>query len=85
MSIQAYLIDAFAIFAASALAVHGSIRAAMCVVIPLAANKLLEKLGYGWGNTLLAGIGFLFISIPVFVMKYGESVRQRDEVWIKKL
>jgi hypothetical protein len=57
----------------------------MSPVVPLATDKLFAKLGLGWGSSLLAGLSLACISIPCLVIRYGERIRKRDEVWIKNL
>lgn len=75
MSIQAYSVDAFTIFAASALAANAIVRSVMAAVLPLAAPKMYESLGYGWGNSLLAFLALAMVPVPLFLMKYGERMR----------
>ncbi|GAP84427.1 putative cycloheximide resistance protein [Rosellinia necatrix] len=75
--IQTYLVDAFTIYAASALASNTIIRSVAGAVLPLAGLRLYEKLGYGWGNSLLAFIAILFLPVSFFLLKYGEVLRTR--------
>ncbi len=49
MCISLYLIDAFVIYAASALAANTVIRSIMGAVLPLAGQKMYNTLGLGWG------------------------------------
>jgi hypothetical protein len=76
MAIQAYLIDAFTIFAASALGATTVARSIMAAVLPLAAPKMYAALGLGWGNSLLAFLALACIPVPWALMKYGETMRQ---------
>ena len=73
--VQMYLVDVFTIYAASATGAVSIFRSALTAVIPLAANPLYDKLGYGWGNTLLAFIAFVSVPLPVFLFRNGEKVR----------
>ncbi|KAJ5712709.1 multidrug resistance protein [Penicillium malachiteum] len=50
----AYLIDVFTIYAASAIGATVVLRSLCAAVIPLCGQNLYDKLGIGWGNTLLA-------------------------------
>ncbi|KAI0423600.1 major facilitator superfamily domain-containing protein [Xylaria sp. FL1042] len=73
--IQSYLIDAFTIYAASALAANTVVRSVFGVVLPLAGQPLYNKLGLGWGNTLLAFIALATAPLTWLIMKYGERIR----------
>ncbi|KAI1432785.1 cycloheximide resistance protein [Xylaria sp. CBS 124048] len=76
-SIQTYLVDAFTIYAASALASNTIIRSVAGAVLPLAGLQLYDRLGFGWGNSLLAFIAILFFPVSVVILKYGEQLRTR--------
>ncbi|KAI1428897.1 major facilitator superfamily domain-containing protein [Xylaria sp. FL1777] len=73
--VQSYLIDAFTIYAASALAANTVVRSIFGVVLPLAGQPLYNKLGLGWGNTLLAFIALATAPLTWLIMKYGERIR----------
>jgi len=47
-----------------------SVRSLMSMVIPIAAHSLYINLGMGWGNTLLAVIGLLFVPSSA----YGDEI-----------
>lgn len=74
------MIDAYTTYAASAIAAGNILRSLTAALLPLAGVPMYNKLGYGWGNTLLAfislGLGGLFI---VF-RKYGEQLRKKYSV-----
>ncbi|KAH8816552.1 MFS transporter [Xylogone sp. PMI_703] len=75
MSIQTYLVDAFPIYAASALSANAVIRSVLGAVLPLAGNQMYESLGFGWGNSLLAFIAIALLPIPFVFYLYGERIR----------
>ena len=75
ISIQAYTIDAFTLYAASGLAANTVIRSIMAALIPLAAPKLYAVLGLGWGNSLLAFLALAMVPVPVLLFFYGERMR----------
>lgn len=85
MSVQAYTVDAFTLYASSALAACTMIRSVMGTVLPIAAPQLYEKLGYGWGNSLLAFVALALMPIPGLLMLYGENLRLRNTERIKTL
>lgn len=80
MCIQMYLIDAFTIYAASAIAANALIRSIAGAVLPLAGLPMYEKLGMGWGNSVLGFIAVALIPVTFLVIKYGEFLRKRFEV-----
>lgn len=77
LCIMSYLIDAFGVYAASALAANTVVRSIFGAVLPLAGARMYSVLGYGWGNSLLGFIALALIPIPIFLNKYGESLRKR--------
>lgn len=77
MCISTYLIDAFSIYAASALAANTVIRSVMGAVLPLAGQKMYKTLGLGWGNSLLAFVAFALLPVPIVLSRWGERIRKR--------
>ncbi|CAG8958687.1 hypothetical protein HYFRA_00011529 [Hymenoscyphus fraxineus] len=75
---QIYLVDAFgAQAAASALAANLFIRSPFGAFMDLAAAPLYDKLGLGWGNSVLGFIIFAFTPVPWLFYRYGEFLRTR--------
>lgn len=79
-SLQLYLVDVFTTYAASALAANAVVRSVAGAVLPLAGLPMYEKLGLGWGNSLLAFIAVALIPIPWLFMKHGAYLRKRFEI-----
>ncbi|KAG9522882.1 MFS multidrug transporter-like protein, partial [Aureobasidium melanogenum] len=75
-AMQAYVMDSFRKHVASASAASQLLRSITGFAFPLFAPSLYAKLGYGWGNSLLA---FIFIGIgipaPLILWKYGARLR----------
>ena len=76
--LQAYLVDTFSQYAASAIAATVVFRCVVATVLPLAAPPLYQKLGLGWGNSILGFIAVAFIPIPIFMMRFGERLRSKQ-------
>jgi MFS family permease len=57
-----YLVDAFTIYAASALAANTVVRSIMGALLPLAGQSMYAALGLGWGNSLLG-----FIAVGLYI------------------
>lgn len=76
---QTYVVDAYTRYAASAVGAATVLRSCAGFGFPLFAPYMFEKLGYGWGCSLLA-----FISIalgapgPFLLWKYGQAMRERS-------
>lgn len=77
MCVSLYLIDAFAVYAASALAANTVIRSIMGAVLPLAGQKMYKTLGLGWGNSLLGFVALGLIPVPWVLVTWGERLRKR--------
>lgn len=75
MPIQTYMVDAFTIYAASAIAANTIFRSLIGAILPLAGRPLYSGLGLGWGNSLLAFIALVMAPLPYLFMKYGEFLR----------
>ncbi|KAF1845634.1 MFS general substrate transporter [Cucurbitaria berberidis CBS 394.84] len=56
MTIQTYLVDAFTVHAASAIAANTVLRSIFGALLPLSGLSMYDALGLGWGNTLLGFI-----------------------------
>lgn len=59
-SIQAYIIDSYPLFAASAIGATAVLRSLTGFGFPLFAPAMYDKLGYGWGNSVL---GFAVLAV----------------------
>ncbi|KAK8075544.1 hypothetical protein PG997_010207 [Apiospora hydei] len=77
MCIQLYLVDAFGLYAASAMAANTLVRSIAGAVLPLAGLPMYERLGIGWGNSLLGFIALSLLPISLVIIRYGEYWRKR--------
>jgi hypothetical protein len=64
--VQTYLVGAFTAYSASALAANNLVRSMIGGVVPLSGPAMYERLGLGWGNTLLALLAMLFGLTPLW-------------------
>lgn len=81
MPTQVYLVDAFgAQAAASALAANLVVRSPFGAFLDLSAAPLYDKLGLGWGNSVLGFICLAFTPVPWLFYQYGEFLRKRFPV-----
>ncbi|KAF7718170.1 MFS-type Multidrug transporter [Penicillium ucsense] len=75
MTVSTYLVDAFTTYAASAMAANTVFRSLAGALLPLAGPKMYERLGLGWGNSLLGFIALAMCPLPVVFYLYGERIR----------
>ncbi len=76
LPLMAYVVDAFGVYTASALTAIIVSRCLVGTFLPLATVPLVEKLGYGWGFTVLGAALLILVPVPVLVMKFGLRWRQ---------
>ena len=77
---NAYLVDAYKVHAASAVAATVVLRCIVGALLPLAGPSLYQNLGYGWGNSLLGFVALLFVPVPIILIRYGERLRNVGHV-----
>lgn len=77
--IQTYTIDAYPRYAASAISTENALRCLAGFGFPLFAPVMYEKLGNGWGNSLLA---FLTVGMgvvgPAALWRFGPLLRGKS-------
>lgn len=75
LPVQMYLVDSYTTFASSATGAATIIRSLCAAVIPLSANPMFQRLGYGWGNSLLAFIALGGVPVALLLIRFGERIR----------
>ncbi|KAL8646567.1 MAG: hypothetical protein Q9210_006063 [Variospora velana] len=73
-----YLVDAYLMFAASAIAANTFLRSIAGAVFPLFATYMFNALGVNWAGSLLGFVALALIPIPVVFWKYGARIRKRS-------
>jgi DHA1 family multidrug resistance protein-like MFS transporter len=73
-----YLIDAYLMFAASAIAANTFLRSLAGAGFPLFATYMFNGMGIQWAGTLLGCVALLLVPIPVVFYYYGERIRRRS-------
>ncbi|KAK6460780.1 multidrug resistance protein 10 [Scheffersomyces coipomensis] len=76
--IFAYTVEAYRLYAASAMATNSFIRSLMSGVFPLFGIQMYEGMGIQWATTLLALFACVLIPIPFVFYKYGERLRAKS-------
>ncbi|EGP90985.1 uncharacterized protein MYCGRDRAFT_33525 [Zymoseptoria tritici IPO323] len=76
---QAYVVDTYTTYAASATGAAAFVRTMMGFSFPLFAPGMYDTLGVGWGNSLLGFISLILgLIAPVLLWKYGGSLRSKS-------
>jgi hypothetical protein len=68
---------AYTKYAASAIAASSVLRSIAGALVPLAGIPLYDRLGLGWGNSLLAFVSLGLGGLPLLFCRYGEGWRKR--------
>ncbi|KAG2156043.1 major facilitator superfamily domain-containing protein [Suillus clintonianus] len=80
LPIQLYLVDTFT-YAASATAAASTFRSFFGFAFPLFGQQMFATLGYGGGNSLLAGFAIIIgIPFPVWIYFAGERIRANSSL-----
>ena len=82
LPVYLYLVDAFAL-AASAVSAAAVFQSMLAFVFPLFGADMYVKLGYGGGNSLLAGLAIVIgIPFPIWIWYKGESIRRGSAAYL---
>lgn len=74
-----YLVDAYAEFAASAMAAASTSRSVFGAVLPFAAGPMYARLGVPWACSLLGFLSVGLCVVPFLFIRFGERIRARSE------
>jgi hypothetical protein len=75
-----YMIDAFVEHAASAVAALTATRSLVGAFLPMAGGAMYQKLGLGWGNSLLAFVALGLVPPVWLVYHHGARIRKMHPV-----
>jgi MFS family permease len=73
-----FLVEAFPLYAASALAANSFARSTFAAVFPLFGLQLFNKLGFQWASSLLAFLTLVMAPFPYIFFIYGRRLRQKS-------
>lgn len=74
-----YLVDAYEIYAASALAAASCSRSLFGVVLPFAVPSMFQNLGIAWAVSVLGFITLAMSVVPFVFIKYGDKIRANSK------
>jgi hypothetical protein len=78
MALLNYLVDAYEVFAASAMAAASLSRSSFGAVLPFAARPMYETLGVAWATSLLGFFSLALCVVPFVFVKWGGRMRERS-------
>lgn len=70
-----FLVDAYPLYAASALAANSFARSSFAAAFPLFGVQMYNKLGYQWATTLLAFLTVIMAPFPYLFFRFGKRIR----------
>jgi hypothetical protein len=74
-----YLVDAYLMFAASAIAGNTFLRSLCGAGFPLFARQMFDGMGIQYASTLLGCVAVVLAPIPFIFYRYGAKIRQRSK------
>lgn len=79
LSLLNYIVDAYLMFAASAIAANTFMRSIFGGVFPLFATFMFEGMGIQWAATLLGCVALVLVPMPVVFYMYGKKLRGKSK------
>lgn len=79
MALTNYIVDAYQIFAASALAASSCSRSLLGALLPFATNKMFDSLGVPWACSLLGFISLALGLVPFVFIRFGDKIRANSK------
>jgi len=79
MALLNYLVDAYEIFAASAMAATSFSRSSFGAALPFAAKPMYRTLGVAWASSLLGFFSIALCVIPFVFIKWGAQMRVKSK------
>ncbi|OCL15033.1 major facilitator superfamily transporter [Glonium stellatum] len=74
-----YLVDAYLMFAASAIAANTLLRSLCGAIFPLFAVYMINGMGVQWAGTLLGCVAALLIPVPIWFYLKGAKIREKSK------
>ncbi len=83
LAVAMYLTDAYAKYAASALAAAVLGENMVAAFLPLSTERMYYSLGIHWASSLLGFVALALSCIPVVLLIYGRKIRNRSPFMAK--
>lgn len=79
MALLNYLVDAYEVFAASAMAAASLSRSSFGAVLPFAAKPMYRAMGVAWATSLLGFFSLALCVVPFVFLKFGGKMKERSK------
>ena len=79
LSLLNYIVDAYLMFAASALAANTFMRSGFGAAFPLFATYMFDGMGIEWAATFLGCLAAVMVPLPILFMFYGKRIRGKSK------
>lgn len=79
MTVSAYLIESYPIYAASVLASNSILRSLFGAAFPLFTSKMYANLGVHWAAAVPGFLALACVPFPILFIKYGARIRARSK------
>lgn len=79
MALLNYLVDAYQVFAASAMAAASISRSSFGAVLPFAAKPMYRTMGVAWATSLLGFFSLGLCIVPFVFVRWGGKLRHRSK------
>ncbi|KAL5343644.1 major facilitator superfamily domain-containing protein [Aspergillus crustosus] len=73
-----FLVDAYPLYAASALAANAFLRSVFAAAFPLFGVQMYNALGYQWATSLLAFLTVAMLPFPYIFFQFGPRIRAKS-------
>ncbi|KAI4722043.1 synaptic vesicle transporter [Aureobasidium sp. EXF-10727] len=77
LGVMNYLIDAYTIYAASALAANSVLRSLFGMAFPLFTSYMYANLGIHWASSIPAFLSLMCVPMPFLFYKFGPKIREK--------
>ncbi|TKA64074.1 hypothetical protein B0A55_10543, partial [Friedmanniomyces simplex] len=74
-----YIVDAYEVFAASAMGAASCSRSIFGVILPFAAKPMYSRLGINWACSLLGFLSLVIALIPFVFIRFGDRIRAKSK------
>lgn len=74
-----YLVDVYAMYAASAVSANTFLRSIFACGLPLAAGPMFRNMGVGPACSVLGAVSCLGLPVPFLFMRYGLHLRKKSQ------
>lgn len=79
LSLLNYIVDAYLMFAASAIAANTFMRSLFGGIFPLFATYMFNGMGIQWAATLLGCVALVLVPMPIVFYVFGKKIRAKSK------